>query len=355
MTKEILTVNNLLANNAKLGDVNFSGSVFTSNNGKLSMNSNTGRFVCTDVNITGSITATSGTFNGTVNASGGNFSSVKINSGQIAGFEISGNHIGSSATASGSGGGLSINPDFIRVGNSTSYVMIGSDTVPATVGGAFTAQREVNKVLIVAITSNRGLCGAFNTNVIKQAKAVADTYAGKQVDIFAIGKKGNDILCKTLSVVDNQSPIFDNLSFDNVAIIANTCTEQYISGEYDKIGLNYNQFKNSSTQIVQTEQFLPLEPIKSDLNVVSSDYIFEPSKEEIVLTLIPKSLKTQLYKAIRDSFAAEHGARMTAMHKATDNATELRNQLKLTYNKARQAAITNEILEIVGGAEALKG
>lgn len=134
-----LTVNNLLANNAKLGDFNFSGSVFTSNNGKLSMNSNTGRFVCTDVNITGSITATSGTFNGTVNASGGNFNSVKIQSGQIAGFEISGNHIGSSATAGGSGGGLSINPDFIRVGNSTSYVMIGSDTVPATVGGAFTA------------------------------------------------------------------------------------------------------------------------------------------------------------------------------------------------------------------------
>ena len=137
--QEILTVNNLLANNAKLGDFNFSGSVFTSNNGKLSMNSNTGRFVCTDVNITGSITATSGTFNGTVNASGGNFNSVKIQSGQIAGFEISGNHIGSSATAGGSGGGLSINPDFIRVGNSTSYVMIGSDTVPATIGGAFTA------------------------------------------------------------------------------------------------------------------------------------------------------------------------------------------------------------------------
>lgn len=134
-----LTVNNLLANNAKLGEFSFSNNIFTSNNGKLSMNSNTGRFVCTDVNITGSITATSGTFNGTVNASGGNFSSVKINSGQIAGFEISGNHIGSGATAGGSGGGLSINPDFIRVGNSTSYVMIGSDTVPATVGGAFTA------------------------------------------------------------------------------------------------------------------------------------------------------------------------------------------------------------------------
>ena len=134
-----LTVNNLLANNAKLGEFSFSNNIFTSSNGKLSMNSNTGRFVCTDVNITGSITATSGTFNGTVNASGGNFNSVKIQSGQIAGFEISGNHIGSSATAGGSGGGLSINPDFIRVGNSTSYVMIGSDTVPATVGGAFTA------------------------------------------------------------------------------------------------------------------------------------------------------------------------------------------------------------------------
>ena len=230
-----------------------------------------------------------------------------------------------------------------------------SSTLEGDAGGEFTTQREVKKVLLVAITSNRGLCGAFNSNVIKGAKNRAAFYEGKQVDVFEIGKKGNDILCKTLSVVDNQSPIFDNLTFDNVAIIANTLTEQFISGEYDKIELIYNQFKNAATQIVQTEQFLPLAPIKSDLNVVPSDYIFEPSKEEIVLTLIPKSLKTQLYKAIRDSFASEHGARMTAMHKATDNATELRNQLKLTYNKARQAAITNEILEIVGGAEALNG
>ena len=228
-----------------------------------------------------------------------------------------------------------------------------SSTLEGDAGGEFTTQREVKKVLLVAITSNRGLCGAFNSNVIKGAKNRAAFYEGKQVDVFAIGKKGNDILCKTLSVVDNQSPIFDNLTFDNVAIIANTLTEQFISGEYDKIELIYNQFKNAATQIVQTEQFLPLAPIKSDLNVVPSDYIFEPSKEEIVLTLIPKSLKTQLYKAIRDSFASEHGARMTAMHKATDNATELRDQLKLTYNKARQAAITSEILEIVGGAEAL--
>ena len=230
-----------------------------------------------------------------------------------------------------------------------------SATLDGDIGGEFTKQREIKKVLVVAITSNRGLCGAFNSNVIKEVKNRTDFYAGKQVDVFAIGKKGNDVLAKTLSVVENKSSIFDDLTFDNVAQIAQTLTDKFISGEYDRIEVIYNQFKNAATQIVQTEQFLPLAPIKSDLNVVPSDYIFEPSKEEIVLTLIPKSLKTQLYKAIRDSFASEHGARMTAMHKATDNATELRNQLKLTYNKARQAAITNEILEIVGGAEALNG
>ena len=230
-----------------------------------------------------------------------------------------------------------------------------SATLEGDAGGEFTTQREIKKVLVVAITSNRGLCGAFNTNVIKEAKSRAEYYAGKQVDIFAIGKKGNDVLSKTLSVVDNQSTIFDTLTFDNVAKISDMLTEKFVSGEYDKIELIYNQFKNAATQIVQTEQFLPLAPIASDKPVSTGDYIFEPSKEEIVLTLIPKSLKTQLYKGIRDSFASEHGARMTAMHKATDNATELRNQLKLTYNKARQASITNEILEFVGGAEALNG
>ena len=230
-----------------------------------------------------------------------------------------------------------------------------SATLDGDVGGEFTKQREVKKVLVVAITSNRGLCGAFNTNVIKEVKNRADYYAGKQVDVYAIGKKGNDILTKTLTVVDNQSHVFDALTFDNVTLIAETLTQKFVSGDYDKIELVYNQFKNAATQIVQVEQFLPLAPIKSDTPASSGDYIFEPSKEEIVLTLIPKSLKTQLYKGIRDSFASEHGARMTAMHKATDNATELRDQLKLTYNKARQAAITNEILEIVGGAEALKG
>ena len=230
-----------------------------------------------------------------------------------------------------------------------------SATLDGDVGGEYTTQREVKKVLVVAITSNRGLCGAFNSNVIKEVKNRADFYAGKQVDVFAIGKKGNDILTKTLSVVDNQSQVFDALTFDNVTVIAETLTQKFVSGEYDKIELVYNQFKNAATQIVQVEQFLPLAAIKSDTPASTGDYIFEPSKEEIVLTLIPKSLKTQLYKGIRDSFASEHGARMTAMHKATDNATELRDQLKLTYNKARQAAITNEILEIVGGAEALNG
>ena len=230
-----------------------------------------------------------------------------------------------------------------------------SSTLDGDAGGEYTKQREINKVLVVAITSNRGLCGAFNTNVIKQAKSIADSYQGKQVDIFAIGKKGNDILRKTHTVIENKSDVFDNLTFDAVAEIAQSLTDKFISGEYDRIEIVYNEFKNAATQIVQTQQFLPLAPIKSDTPVSTGDYIFEPSKEEIVLTLIPKSLKTQLYKSIRDSFASEHGARMTAMHKATDNATDLRDQLKLTYNKARQAAITNEILEIVGGAEALKG
>ena len=230
-----------------------------------------------------------------------------------------------------------------------------SSTLEGGVGSDFTAQRDIKKVLVVAVTSNRGLCGAFNTNVIKQVKVVTDSYPGKQVDVFAIGKKGNDVLGRTNKVIDNQSAIFDTLTFENVAAIADALTQKFVDGEYDKIEIVYNQFKNAATQIVQTEQFLPLAPIKSDVPASTGDYIFEPSKEEIVLTLIPKSLKTQLYKAIRDSFASEHGARMTAMHKATDNATDLRNQLKLTYNKARQAAITNEILEIVGGAEALKG
>jgi len=231
-----------------------------------------------------------------------------------------------------------------------------SATLEGNVGGEFTTQREVKNVLIVAITSNRGLSGAFNSNVVKETKRLKENeYAGKKVDFITIGKKGNDIIRKSNTVLSMHNTVFDNLTFENVSVIAEELMQLFIDGKYDKIVLVYNQFKNAATQIIQAEQFLPLAPIVSEVPVTAGDYIFEPSKEEIVLTLIPKSLKTQLYKAIRDSFASEHGARMTAMHKATDNATELRNQLKLTYNKARQASITNEILEIVGGAEALNG
>jgi len=229
-----------------------------------------------------------------------------------------------------------------------------SATIEGDLGGAYTNQREVNKVLIVVVTSNRGLCGAFNSNVIKEARNRSNLYTGKQVDIYAIGKKGNDILRKTHNVINNQSKLFDELTFDNTALLAEELMELYANETYDKIEIVYNLFKNAATQIVKSEQFLPLVS-KADTTSANADYLFEPSKEEIVLSLIPKSLKTQLYKSVRDSFAAEHGARMTAMHKATDNATALRNQLKLTYNKARQAAITGEILEIVGGAEAQKG
>ena len=228
-----------------------------------------------------------------------------------------------------------------------------SASLDADSGSQYADNREVNKVLIVAITSNRGLCGAFNTNIIKQSTVLANkTYAGKQVDFMAIGKKANDILRKKYTVIKNHSTVYDELTFDNVASIAEELMEQFTNGSYDKIEIVYNKFKNAATQIVMTEQFLPIVPMEGEANN-NTDYVYEPSKLEIVEQLIPKSLKTQLYKGIRDSFASEHGARMTAMHKATDNATELRNQLKLTYNKARQAAITNEILEIVGGAEAL--
>ena len=229
-----------------------------------------------------------------------------------------------------------------------------SATLDSDAGGAYSKQREVSKVLLVVVTSNRGLCGGFNSSVIKETtQNIAANYQDVDVDLLTIGKKGNDILSKSYSVIDARNDIFDNLTFDFVAEVAEKIMNLYVDGTYDKIEIIYNRFKNAATQIPQVEQFLPIKPVEGDTNA-SADYIFEPSKEKIVLELIPKSLKTQLYKAVRDSFAAEHGARMTAMHKATDNATELRDELKLTYNKARQAAITNEILEIVGGAEALK-
>ncbi len=227
-----------------------------------------------------------------------------------------------------------------------------SSNLDADNGSVFTKNREIKNILIVAITSNRGLCGAFNSNIIKQANELAKNYTKGNVSVMAIGKKANDSLSKDFKILSNESKIFDDLNFTNVAQIAQVLMNKFKDGSVDKIELVYNKFKNAATQIVTTEQFLPIVTSNDQINN-NQDYIFEPSKVEIVKTLIPKSLKTQLFKAIRDSFASEHGARMTAMHKATDNATELRDQLKLTYNKARQAAITNEILEIVGGAEAL--
>jgi len=221
-------------------------------------------------------------------------------------------------------------------------------------GSAFSQQRPENRILLVPITSNRGLCGAFNSNIIKQVNhLVAEQFEGKQVDLLCIGKKGNDVLSKKLEVVANHSELFDNLTFDTVEAVAEEMMEAFESEKYDSIYLVYNKFKNAATQIVMTEKFLPLVQEKEGQDQGPMDYLFEPSEAEIVEQLIPKALKTQLFKAIRDSFASEHGARMTAMHKATDNASELRSQLKLTYNKARQAAITGEILETVGGAEAL--
>ncbi|MDR9457534.1 MAG: ATP synthase F1 subunit gamma [Salegentibacter sp.] len=219
----------------------------------------------------------------------------------------------------------------------------------------YAEEREVNNVLIVAVSSNKGLAGAFNTNIIKAVKYKAkNDYKAKNIDIYTVGKKANDILKKEYDIYKNNTEIYDDLSFENASAIAEELMQLFLDEKYDKIVLVYNQFKNAATQFVQHEQFLPIEQFDSEENK-QLDYIFEPSKLEIVKDLIPKSLKMQFFKALRDSFASEHGARMTAMHKATENATELRDDLKLSYNKARQASITNEILEIVGGAEALNG
>ncbi|MDO4781920.1 MAG: ATP synthase F1 subunit gamma [Capnocytophaga felis] len=209
-------------------------------------------------------------------------------------------------------------------------------------------------VLIVPITSNRGLCGAFNSNIIKKVLELeTEVYKNLNVRFYTIGKKGNDVLKKTEKIYKHETHIFDNLNFAAVSELASELMELYASGQFDKIVLVYNSFKNAATQIVTEETFLPIQSVETDKEQSSVDYLYEPSKEEIVKELIPRSLKIQIFKALRDSVASEHGARMTAMHKATDNANELRSQLKLTYNKARQAAITGEILEIVGGAEAL--
>ena len=223
---------------------------------------------------------------------------------------------------------------------------------------AFAENRGEGKVLLVGITSNRGLCGGFNNNIIKRVGVlINEDYSGKNVKLMCLGKKIKDVYKRTdhYYINDTLAPIedvFADLTYERISLLSEEIMRGFLAKEYDKVVLVYNRFVNAATQTIETEQFLPVVPTASGASA-AGDYIFEPGKQEIVEDLIPKTLKLQLFKAVRDSFAAEHGARMTAMHKATDNAKELQRNLKLSYNKARQAAITNEILEIVGGAEAL--
>lgn len=235
-------------------------------------------------------------------------------------------------------------------------------SVDASAGGDFSKEKPVKNVLLVVITSNRGLCGAFNSNVIKlAAKTASEKYPEQKkagnIQVLAIGKKANDFFRKTsYKIFDNKSELFDGLNYAKTSVVAENIMKEFVAGKFDAVELFYNQFKNAASQNLTAEQYLPVAKSAQEKNVkkVSIDYIYEPNKEEIVKDLIPKALKIQLYKALLDSHAAEHGARMTSMHKATDNANEILRDLRLTYNKARQATITKEILEIVGGAEALK-
>ncbi|MEC5158129.1 ATP synthase F1 subunit gamma [Chryseobacterium sp. MP_3.2] len=216
----------------------------------------------------------------------------------------------------------------------------------------FTVEREVKKILYIVVTSNKGLAGAFNSSVIKELNsAISNT--NHEVEILAVGKKVYDSVRRTRTVYENQSAIFDGMGFNIVSNFMERVMQSYKEGAFDQVHVIYNKFLNAATQEVHSEQVLPI-AMGENKGEVNTDYLFEPNAAEILNVLIPKSIKTQVYKAILDSVASEHGARMTAMHKATDNAEALRNDLKIFYNKARQAAITNEILEIVGGAEALK-
>ncbi len=220
--------------------------------------------------------------------------------------------------------------------------------------GKYSEEREIKKVLLVNIASNRGLCGGFNSNVSKKVNAIKkESYPNADVSLLTIGKKMTEFGDRSeYTVYDSNIAIFDDLSFDNSAQISEKIMKAFVDGEFDRVDLVYNQFVNAATQDTVQEQFLPVAPIENE-GATTREYAFEPSKEEIITDLIPKSLKIQVFKALLDSHASEHGARMTAMHKATDNAGELKADLTLQYNRQRQAAITNEILEIVGGAEAL--
>ena len=224
--------------------------------------------------------------------------------------------------------------------------------------GIYSQEREIKSVLFIAVTSNRGLCGGFNNNVIKRVKALTPDYEGAKINFLAIGKKAQEYSNKNY-IESNLSEIptgleelFNNLNFASSSEVSELVMKLYREEKVDKVVLVYNHFVNAGTQTIMTEQFLPIESVEGEATS-NADYIFTPSKEKIIEDIVPKSLNIQLYKAVLDSNAGEHGARMTAMHKATDNAGDMLFDLKLTYNKARQASITNEILEIVGGAEAL--
>ena len=239
--------------------------------------------------------------------------------------------------------------------NKLSGLIQNISTSGESLDSPFFIQRSIKKILAVAITSNKGLCGGFNSNVIKEVSRLIETkYVSKNVEIICIGKKGRDILSKKNNVIDSFNSVYDEFSYENVKKIAELFMEKFSDESYDEIILVYNHAKNAATQHLTIEPYLPIEEDAEESPAQASrDYIFEPSQLEILNELIPKALVVQLFKAISDSIAGEHGARMTAMYKATDNASEIRDQLKLTYNKARQTAITNEILEIVGGAESL--
>lgn len=240
-----------------------------------------------------------------------------------------------------------------KLGEVLSNVSAGLDTSDNVYGEA----KEVNKVLIIAVTSDKGLCGGFNANINKKVKSLVNgKYLGKEVTVLSVGKKALEASKREgINVIEEYTTLFQDLSFDNAKKVAEFAMEKFLSGDYDVVDLVYNEFKNVVTQIVRDDQFLPIEAKEeeSEQNLSETDYIFEPSKKFILEELIPKSLKTQFYAAVLDSNAGEHGARMSAMDKATDNAGELLKELKLIYNRTRQAAITTEILEIVGGAEAL--
>ncbi len=239
-----------------------------------------------------------------------------------------------------------------------------SATIQQDEQNAFSEQRAPETVLLIVVASNRGLCGAFNSNIIKAANELINQkyrqqYAANKLHLMTIGSKVTDYFSKRgFPVIASHDAVFEQLSWEKAEPIASDLLKQFEKKQFDRIEIVYNQFKNAALQRLTVEQFLPIELPKEDSqknNLTTVDYIFEPSKEIIVEELIPKSLKSQFYKILLDSFASEHGARMTAMHQATDNAKELLKTLNLQYNKARQAAITNEILEIVSGANALKG